>query len=405
MEVIALMLPLMFGIMSLYNYKKIINMQVIFNILWFVVVFVSAFNILKTVPVRKEIFLMSILFTLVFNFGAIFGSCFYVEKKNVFSKTINDTFIKCCVVFVAIFYIILLYRASRYILNGGSLSEVRYEYFYGNSIIKNKWENIFNLYILNGIYNFLFLYLIYNIVHQGKISINLGIIALVFARVIFSAGRLELIELMVLLCAEMAMYWKTLDKKLKKTIFAIMLISIVGIVIISLKRNVTSLLKSAVAYFTSSMAFSSVVMDTYQISFIGFGRVVFAPFLDFFINMLRLFNLTDVYSASHLLSELTSGALVIGLDGSTFNALVPAYFHLYLGGGYFSIIVFGFIFGWICILAEKRFRINPSARNELLWMFLLVGVAFSSMGWRYTQVSVVITLFCIYYVERTNKTV
>lgn len=380
-------------------------MQFLFNFLWFVVVLVSSFNMLNTLPVKKEIFLMSILFTLVFNIGAIFGSCFYVEKKNVFKRSIDYRFVKYCMILVGIFYAILLYRAILYFLAGGNLSTIRYEYYYGNTIIKNKWENLFNLYIINGIYNFLFFYLIYNIVHKGKASISVGIIVLIFVRMIFSAGRLELIELMILLCAEMIMYWKTLDTKPKKAIFAIMLISIVGIVFVSLKRDVTRLLESAVAYFTSSMAFSSVVMDTYQINFIGFGRVVFAPILDFIINALRLFNLTDVYSASILISELTAPMLVVGLDGSRFNALVPAFFHLYLGGGYVSIIIFGFIFGWICIMVEKNFRINPCCRNELLWMFMFVGVIFSSMGWRYTQVSVVVTLFCIWFSGRARKTI
>ena len=67
--------------------------------------------------------------------------------------------------------------------------------------------------------------------------------------------------------------------------------------------------------------------------------------------------------------------------------------------------IFGFIFGWICIMVEKNLRVNPCCRNELLWMFMFVGVIFSSMGWRYTQVSVVVTLFCIWFSGRTRKTI
>lgn len=38
-------------------------------------------------------------------------------------------------------------------------------------------------------------------------------------------------------------------------------------------------------------------------------------------------------------------------------------------------------------------------------MFIIVGVVFSSMGWRYTQVSEVVTLFGICFSGRASKTI
>ena len=220
-----------------------------------------------------------------------------------------------------------------------------------------------------------------------------------FLNLIFTGGRLVILQLVLLLIIQFLKFRKMLNKKTRKIIAYVVFFGLVAIVFISLKRNITGLIKQGISYFCTSMAFSSAILNNYNIELIGFGRIVFAPILDLLINFLRYFHATDQVSSAILVSDITKNALVVGLDGGTYNALVPAFFHLYMGGGYISIIVFGFLFGFICIIVEKR-KSYFDFKNELLWMYLLIGVLFSSMGWQFMSVSNLTTLLCIYLSQK-----
>ena len=398
MGIIAVILPFIFGLISFIKYKKIINLQVIFNLLWFFVVLISLLNILDNIPIRKEIYLMSSIFTLVFNIGGFMANL--VKKpKFITRREIDYFFIKLCILIVAFFYIILFIRALRYLSAGGNFSGIRYNYYYGNDIIKNVWENLLITYIVDGVFKFLTLYLLYNILHKGSLKVSIIIICLMFLNLIFTGGRLVILQLVLLLIIQFLKFRKMLNKKTRKIIAYVVFFGLVAIVFISLKRNITGLIKQGISYFCTSMAFSSAILNNYNIELIGFGRIVFAPILDLLINFLRYFHATDQVSSAILVSDITKNALVVGLDGGTYNALVPAFFHLYMGGGYISIIVFGFLFGFICIIVEKR-KSYFDFKNELLWMYLLIGVLFSSMGWQFMSVSNLTTLLCIYLSQK-----
>lgn len=406
MDIISIIIPGIFAVMALIHHKRLSNGQFLFNCLWCVVMLVSKINFLGLIAIKEEIYLMEIVFVCAFNLGCYFSIQLKPRIKTE-AQTINKNFVKLCVLFVLVVYLFLAYRAILFLKSGSNigLAQIRYEFFYGNGIIKNNIEYLFVTYIVEGVFNFLILYFVYNIYNEIDIWTDLIIIINVMLNIVFNGGRTVFLNLIILFILYGLYVRKTITKQKKVIVFWIVIICAIATIAISLERNVefNALMEQGFSYFVTPLAFSSAIFDNYDVTQLGFTRVILAPIFDVIINAFRYFDLTDGVTAAVFISNLTVEPLKVFVNKDTFfNALTPAFFYFYLDSGFFGVALYSAIFGATVEYVEKRMTREKKASTHLFWMYLLLGVIFSSRGWAYMAVNNVITIFCVFLIMKRN---
>lgn len=411
LQALTILIPIFFMFYAVFKNKTITNLQFILNCLWFFILFFVNVNVLDNFPIKEIVMQLTFLFLLVFNVGYAIAamplstnqldSQFVIKKPK---QEINVKFIWVCTLFVLAYYLLLTYRAINfYRANPGiTMYDIRYEYFHGNNIIKSNLEYVINNFFIGGIYKFLLIFFVYNIVQYKNTWIGIAIFLIIVLQMFFSGGRWDLVMLVLLLVISMIKYRKELAKKTKTIIGVLIALSLLLVVIVSIQRGVTGIIKQGISYYVSPLVFVGEVMEKYGFEVVGYGRIVFAPIYDFIINALRLFDLTDVNTAAVIVTELTSGFLPVSPTVS-FNAMIPIYMFFYLDSGIIGVLLYSTLMGIIFGLVEKKMKRTAGIRTEILWFAFIIVVLRSSQTYYFMSINNLAFFMCVIFMAKKCK--
>jgi oligosaccharide repeat unit polymerase len=394
---------LLFTLVSFIKNKKWYHPILLFNILYTLTLGLLIFDIFNYSDPSNLTILVIFLGIFSMNFGGYFGDKIKVEHKNFQNKIKKkslDIIILILQVILLIFYSFEFLNILPLYLSGVDLSYIRGVYFEGNPniiFLSNNFWFFSRVYIQEPLFLVTMVYsTIYFIKYDNKRSFFI-FIALIFIKLLFTAGRFSIIYLLISVMVTLGFYNKYFSKRfkfIKNKANLIILLLIAVTFSVSIIRGVTQLGTSLYIYLTGYLPLLSNLLDILQyenyvgiLSFFG----IISPFFFFSNNILGI-PYSNFYISAIEIRNLTSIRTDISSEGISYNAFATPFFTLYADLGLLGVFLGMFIWGLISSLVYKIALRNFNDGSFAILLLFIVPIVKSLQEYPFSNASFIIAL-------------
>lgn len=389
-------------ILTFFYKRNIYNPTSIFCIWWGLIVFISGIGMFDIYIPSNKTYTIILLSIFGFCIGNLFvdiitnlkkqelNSLEYNISESKFTKNKSYKLLYMLNYISLIFLLYMLYNVVRLLLNGEMYSNIRLLLYYSNSILKNQIDKSIYAYILEPIIYFDMI-LIAMISFNKNITIKLKI--LVVANILmyaFTTGaRTVIFYPMCLLIIRYLIINKHIKVKFTKKIwFYIGIGFIIGFLIImtyargvETDNPILNLIESLVIYFTSSIKFLEIKLDSfhnnntffYGFSFIGGLYGILVSIFNFILG-LNLINPTTIIGIESQISEIVGNTIA-------YNAFPTMIYSFAYDFGIEGIIIGSILFGVIANILYYKFTYRKNLINCGYYLIIVFAIIESTLRW------------------------
>lgn len=413
----AILVLIGIGLLGAFAYiheKRWYSPIVFICIEWFLIVFFSEYGGLGYYPSSGYALLMVFMGVLSFVVGGLFvrkkkqNQRVYETTKELSSIVEENKYLIYALLAIATLYCVwkmsqiglnvlrmrsafAVYRLSW--LDGGAFANAREEFVYNNIILPSVYLNI------------IIACIDFSVGKTNKLQTIITILC-VGLIVIFSGGRMILMDLAVMLVIAMILNKRRLNlKKLRKQRKYLILALIVVLLLlnkISMDRQALNLLQVAMGNFSLSLPLlSHTISMAASNGDITYGVIFVRGVLDLFLSVLSFLGIDAWPNAYQTLSKYTTPFFVIG-EGIRANAYTTSFFYFYLDARWVGVILFSGIFGYFSetlyrnALRDKQ-QGNTDQYNTALFLLGFSVVLRTFYNYSYSRLTYIIIFILIYF--------
>lgn len=405
--------------------RTILNPSLLFNLLWVFITFLTSFRWLDLYPSSTKsysVIFLGVLFFVIGSHLSIFFENIHIKRYVFTSNTVLRYRILCfCAIICILYYFPNFIRSFIFMMRGSSIGQVR-------SLIQNSesatgWRNFIPNFVILPIAISLEVLatvdFFFGKAHKGLFVLTAFLILI---RVIGDGGRTPVFNLLVYTILSYILikydrkndtgikinnFTRKKDKKIKS------LIAICGAFLIILTFMRSSAILAPTVYRKLYFYFSmSPVLLSYWIDYVdalgwfGYGTISLNGilyFVEYFIkNLLRNVYNEPIKAAYDLIALTDSTWLQIAPPTSA-NAYVSCFFFFYADGGFFAVILYTLIYGFVFGLMYNRMIVTKDIRKITIYLFLCQGLVFSFIRFQFVKVYFIIAILFIYVIAfKTN---
>lgn len=404
-------------VFAVYEAKKthtIFNPMTIFCTIWAIILFFSKLSLYGMYEAKKNIYLYIIVGALFFIIGYyVYALCLrkYTIVFNGYSAYYGNTDVRYRLMYILIFLCIIYYII--YLLNVmkniDSYSMWAVQQFLRRAktpVISSKALRALGSFIIGPV-SFAVPAITASDMWMGKKNKRLLIytVILLVIKMLATANRTTVMLFVVFFVINGVLkiqqsrkisdeIQKSSIRKLKKKIYAVLIIGIVAFIVMSLSRNL-KVIKSIYLDLAIPPRMFEIWSETVENNNImGYGMAslngFLFPILYFFQQIMGASSLPLGFQNIYDLIALTDSKWVYPGNGISANAYVSIYWFLYVDGRIIGIIIGMFIFGMYCSHSFNRVRKNSNTKMVCLYSMCILSVLYSICRMEFT-----LTNFCL----------
>lgn len=408
---------LLFTFVSLIVDKKIYSPIVLFNAWWGLTIFISGFGFFGIYIPSNATYLIMLVAIISFNFPylcSLFISQKY--KKNVTNRSeeieksnyVENNFVK---VLLFLQFVCILWLAKRsltvlkMLLSGFEYGNIRYVYYYEDSIMSGYDHLIANLIVTPIIYfNMIYVSLKFVEGKHNKLLLVLTILSVgLFS--FSSASRGIVLEMGLVFIFSYFLQGKKVKINIsnKFKIISIFIIVVSSLVYITIFRSssdnntLKDIIETVVLYFSASyIYFEKLCSYALNDNVLLFGATFFGGIIDILLLAFNFIGL-DVKTVSSYIGNHNQLFLMVG-NGHTYNAFPTMVYTFLYDFNYLGVIIGPTIFGLLTIISYKKMLITNKLAYKGIYIVIALMIYESPMKWEGTSANpwLVIIMFLIY---------
>ncbi|WP_373263515.1 oligosaccharide repeat unit polymerase [Hungatella hathewayi] len=421
--------------------KRWVNLLTIFSGLYFGITFFASLRLFGMYDSSDSVYILIMIG--VFSFGlGYFVRCLIRQKRSVSlviaSRTkefdsdkyvIREWVLKLGCMILIIFTFNLLLGFVKLLLKGYSFYIIRNIYF-GQGDIESSFSK-------SGIDVFLYLPFMHALLHTASLGLFIKIInnkQKVYICIIFgmtllycisTGGRNMLFSIAIEVIVLYAVLKKTkmssnlynefgikehiiklwANKKIRNRL--IMGVSILGggVFYLTFKRSLQTANEGQPFYFTiykyfcGCIPYTDYYLNKFSTADYTYGNIALLSFVRPFTQVLKsFFGISFPASYERAAGLVSSFYEVIRVsDQFRMNGFILVFFYFYYDFGFFSVILYSFIFGMVTCSIEKKVIYNPNLKTFEIYLFLLYLIVFSFTRWYLASLEIIIELYIIQF--------
>lgn len=409
---------LFFILISLLVDKRIYSPTVLFNFWWGVTIFVSGFGFFGIYVPSDKTYLVMLVTILAFNFPFL---CSLLvprkNKKNFFAPKNVDTFdiyykdnkVEKLLLILQMFCIVFLINLSITVLNmllsGFNYENIRYAFFYEDTIMSGYEHLIYNLIVTPIIYfNMIYVSLKFLKGKYNKLLLVLTILSVGLSS--FSSGsRGIVLEMGLVFILSYFLQGKKVKFNISNNfkVISIFIIVVSSLVYITISRSgsdnttLEDIIETVVLYFSAPYIYFE-KLSSYALNdnVLLFGATFFGGIIDILLLVFNFIGL-DVKTVSSYIANHNQLFLTVG-NGHTYNAFPTMVYTFLYDFNYLGVIIGPTIFGLLTIISYKKMLITNRIAYKGIYIVIALMIYESPMKWEGTSANpwLVIIMFLIY---------
>lgn len=393
------------------------NPAVIYNLLWLIVISLLQINTMEWYELSVNTYVVSSLGLFMFNLGALFSMGISISRKRTTNHIdyqlddnngIKTRRLLSIQILLLVITLPMLIKAITFI---GIYGWHDMRTIYANGIeygYMTAGQRLFYIHFV--IFPLIQTCFYVQSVLWGKglvpfWHVLISIINIIFV-IIITVGRWDLAYVFIALffSYQLNLKRKALSKveqdRLKKQNRKIKYILILVVILLSwatvLRHDIESnmfenVINVVTQYFSSGMALLNVMLENVSQSGLDtyhWGSATLAGFLKTISFIMQLITLGH-FSFSVPDVQEYAGQFHAVSPAENMNAYVTIYYYFMRDFGYLGLIVFTFIFAFICVNIYKNLKINPSLFNQIAYLHMISILFFSTLWWEPIRMEVV----------------
>lgn len=423
MKYICLLICTTLFIFYLRKDKVIYSCAIIMFGLWSVILFLNILNLFGINNASNETYIIIFCGMMAYWFGDTFGR--YTGLRRIKLRGINrkkhlELNYKHFYILAVITIMLLLIDtsiAARYLLSGNSLNSVRMwlteSYGEGMNPIdarKSYFEQTFRVIVIEP-----FITAVGPICaidffgkKRGRHLLIITFIIIALQLISSGGGRLSLIMLVYTMLMAFMVYKKArgvyrngLPGK-GKNIRILSITAIIGIIILTLKRTSSGIIKEAYYYFAMCIPLFDYwlpIIKSYRKTFgmLGMFGILRIPFLA--LEKLG-FSVPDTYiNAQDYILQANKFHSVGSRSG---NSFVSPFYYLYLDFGISGVILGMFLLGFIGVKLYRRLKVNHCDKDIYVYLLFLQAIFFTFIRWQFIATNYFMAFVLIPFLFKCN---
>lgn len=309
--------------------------------------------------------------------------------KNVKHKKLylNTRLLNFVLVLVCIGSLASLYYSLHAYSSGSSLSDVRGSLmgYNDNQLISNSFLSGFINYFVGPAKKVLIPIAVYYFFKRKNMKFVLITFATVVSDAISSGGRIMILYTVLMFVVAFFYFRDSISVGSKRKILFIAVAGLVALIFMTAIRSSSSVLRSIYSYFSISVPLLEKYSTSFEnADFYAFGGATFYPFLYCIKFLTNIFNVNSEYLDS--LSTYVAypqDTWVRGLfPTGDFNAFSSLFYYFYMDFRIWGIIIFSFIYGFVCNYIYVKAFVERSDLSFLLYLMIVQSLFGSFIIWQ-----------------------
>lgn len=404
-----------------YNNNNRHNPMFLFNIEWGLILGLALLNISGFYPISEYTAFIILLGVLGFNLGIFCSSKIIgneynyniIDVERFTQMPANRLIVEVIFIFPVIYLATKMMRVLPMLQSGLSYGYIRVQYWTTKTIVTSGFDYFLNNTVCKACELVLVTYLLLEI-FQKKVKIRHLLLAIftIVLEVFIAGGRMILLETIFAIAIIFSISGisynipKNFRRRIKKFLYAIILLAILGIIFMTGDRQSDMSVTGAVlSNFTLCLPLMDHLIDiVHTTGDMTYGFVFFRGIFEIictFTGPLGIFNFPTILSQ---LDKYTNPFYSIS-NSQTANAYTSMFFDFYLDFGLLGVVMESLIFGFIIQRIYLRMREYPSDKNIIMYIIFAKAILYSFFQWRFMMgsyvLAVIITVFMYIPMKRS----
>ena len=399
---------LLLAYVGMHNNKNRHNPMFIFNLEWGLILGLALFNTSGFNTISEYTAFIILLGVIGFNLGIFCSSNIMGNKYSYNSIKIerfiqmpaNRLIVEVIFIFPTIYLATKMMKVLPMLKAGLSYGYIRVQYWTTKTIVTGGFDYFLNNTVCKACELVLVTYLLLEI-FQKKLKIRHLLLAIctIALEVFIAGGRMILLETIFAIAIIFSISGisynipKNFRKRIKKFLYVMILISILGIVFMTGDRQSDmSVIGAAVSNFTLSLPLMDYLIDIVHITGnMTYGFVFFRGIFELICTFTGPLGIFEFPTIINQLDKYTNPFYPIG-DSQTANAYTSMFFDFYLDFRLLGVIVGALIFGFIAQRIYLKMRKYPSDKNIIMYIIFAKAILYSFFQWRFMMGSYVLAI-------------
>lgn len=393
--------------------KDFLNPIFLFCMFWGIINLLVIVNLFSFYYPSKFVFILSFCGCTSFFVSYLIYN-FYMTKKNFSLKQsryrLRRKLLNLLFLITLVYMIYRLFLTINVIIDGKSLDYIRrLSLGYDNSLVKTKFEYLYNGYINKTLIEIIFPIL--GCVEFSK-NKNWKYLALSFIlmllNTICTGGRFALYYFVIIIIYTLLINFSNLKAyiiKNKKVIFFVMIFAFVSLAFVTVLRSGTNIFSYLYAYFSGAFYNLSVRLESLPQNFhYTYGASSFLGIFKSLFVVLDNINVLAYPNWYNYAIGLTNVESFIFLsDTIKFNAYVTPIYSFYLDGGILGVVLGFFGSGLITSHVYRRFTIFKDSFSYMWLLFIVIGIFTSMVVFPLTRQNFAMSIFFFLILFKKEK--
>ena len=380
----------------------------IFNLEWGLILGLALFNTSGFNTISEYTAFIILLGVIGFNLGIFCSSNIMGNKYSYNSIKIerfiqmpaNRLIVEVIFIFPTIYLATKMMKVLPMLKAGLSYGYIRVQYWTTKTIVTGGFDYFLNNTVCKACELVLVTYLLLEI-FQKKLKIRHLLLAIctIALEVFIAGGRMILLETIFAIAIIFSISGisynipKNFRKRIKKFLYVMILISILGIVFMTGDRQSDmSVIGAAVSNFTLCLPLMDYLIDIVHITGnMTYGFVFFRGIFELICTFTGPLGIFEFPTIINQLDKYTNPFYPIG-DSQTANAYTSMFFDFYLDFRLLGVIVGALIFGFIAQRIYLKMRKYPSDKNIIMYIIFAKAILYSFFQWRFMMGSYVLAI-------------
>ena len=399
---------LLLAYVGMHNNKNRHNPMFIFNLEWGLILGLALFNTSVFNTISEYTAFIILLGVIGFNLGIFCSSNIMGNKYSYNSIKIerfiqmpaNRLIVEVIFIFPTIYLATKMMKVLPMLKAGLSYGYIRVQYWTTKTIVTGGFDYFLNNTVCKACELVLVTYLLLEI-FQKKLKIRHLLLAIctIALEVFIAGGRMILLETIFAIAIIFSISGisynipKNFRKRIKKFLYVMILISILGIVFMTGDRQSDmSVIGAAVSNFTLCLPLMDYLIDIVHITGnMTYGFVFFRGIFELICTFTGPLGIFEFPTIINQLDKYTNPFYPIG-DSQTANAYTSMFFDFYLDFRLLGVIVGALIFGFIAQRMYLKMRKYPSDKNIIMYIIFAKAILYSFFQWRFMMGSYVLAI-------------
>lgn len=399
---------LLLAYVGMHNNKNRHNPMFIFNLEWGLILGLALFNTSGFNTISEYTAFIILLGVIGFNLGIFCSSNIMGNKYSYNSIKIerfiqmpaNRLIVEVIFIFPTIYLATKMMKVLPMLKAGLSYGYIRVQYWTTKTIVTGGFDYFLNNTVCKACELVLVTYLLLEI-FQKKLKIRHLLLAIctIALEVFIAGGRMILLETIFAIAIIFSISGisynipKNFRKRIKKFLYVMILISILGIVFMTGDRQSDmSVIGAAVSNFTLCLPLMDYLIDIVHITGnMTYGFVFFRGIFELICTFTGPLGIFEFPTIINQLDKYTNPFYPIG-DSQTANAYTSMFFDFYLDFRLLGVIVGALIFGFIAQRMYLKMRKYPSDKNIIMYIIFAKAILYSFFQWRFMMGSYVLAI-------------